>query len=337
MTSTARRRWTRELENEVDGIAVGDSGPVLVHGYDPPAGGRWIDSAIPGKLGALDRKTGDILWTSPCEVGYGRGFGVGFGASNDIVVLGPSTNGHRVVRMSLENGELLDASDVPEFDEALVFEDLVLLASAKQLLAIDTETLEERWRFKKEGHRLHNIARTGDRIFVVYSNLKTRKQGVLCLTKKGKTDGGLLEPNQRVIHGVSADPGGVAILLSDLEAALPREVLLEYLVQRGDEDSVAPLALVAMEPTARVGDAPLWYDSLDYPSSEEFPEVSITADSGKVYVIQGALLDVRDALTGRKLDQWAVPGLDERVGWQVSQGAGLLAEETRLSVFELPA
>jgi hypothetical protein len=32
-----------------------------------------------------------------------------------------------------------------------------------------------------------------------------------------------------------------------------------------------------------------------------------------------------------------LPGLDERIAWQVSQGAGLLAEETRASVFELPA
>ena len=47
--------------------------------------------------------------------------------------------------------------------------------------------------------------------------------------------------------------------------------------------------------------------------------------------------EVRDALTGRTLGDWAIPGLDERVDWRVSQGAGLLAEETRVSVFELPA
>ena len=49
------------------------------------------------------------------------------------------------------------------------------------------------------------------------------------------------------------------------------------------------------------------------------------------------LEEVRDALTGRPLGEWAVPGLDERVGWQVSQGALLLAEEERVSIFELPA
>ena len=84
MTHTARRRWTRELSSEVDGIAVGDSGPILLHGYDPPAGGRWIDSAIPGKLASLDRSTGEVLWVSPCEVGYGRGFGAGFGEGDEV-------------------------------------------------------------------------------------------------------------------------------------------------------------------------------------------------------------------------------------------------------------
>jgi hypothetical protein len=37
------------------------------------------------------------------------------------------------------------------------------------------------------------------------------------------------------------------------------------------------------------------------------------------------------------LGELTLPGLDERVAWKVSQGAGLLAEETRASVFELPA
>ena len=74
MTRTARRRWTRELENTlVDGIALGANGPVLLHGYEDPVGGKWIDSVIPGKLAALDRTSGSVLWSSPCEVGYGRG------------------------------------------------------------------------------------------------------------------------------------------------------------------------------------------------------------------------------------------------------------------------
>ncbi len=54
MTDTAKRRWSRELESEVDGIEFGINGPVLLHGYAPPAGGKWIDDVIPGKLGAFD-------------------------------------------------------------------------------------------------------------------------------------------------------------------------------------------------------------------------------------------------------------------------------------------
>ena len=59
--------------------------------------------------------------------------------------------------------------------------------------------------------------------------------------------------------------------------------------------------------------------------------------SGKLYLVKGALIEVRDTLTGRMLGDWAVPGLDESVAFLVSDGAGLLAEETRVSMFELPA
>ena len=59
MTRTARRRWSREFQGEVDGIVLGEAGPVFLHGYDPPAGGKWIDNVIPGKLGAFDRNNGD--------------------------------------------------------------------------------------------------------------------------------------------------------------------------------------------------------------------------------------------------------------------------------------
>ena len=84
-------------------------------------------------------------------------------------------------------------------------------------------------------------------------------------------------------------------------------------------------------------EAPLWYEILSTAPADEIPEVSIAADSGKLYLVKGALLEVRDTLTGRMLGDWAVPGLDESVAWQVSQGAGLVAEESRVSVYELPA
>ena len=69
----------------------------------------------------------------------------------------------------------------------------------------------------------------------------------------------------------------------------------------------------------------------------EIPEVSISLSSEKLYIANSALLEVRDAVSGRGLGEWTLPGLDERVGWEVAMGGGLLAEETRASVFELPA
>ncbi len=338
MTRTARRRWSRELQFEVDGIAVGPNGPVLVHVYEPPAGERWIDAAIPGKLGALDRNSGEILWVSPCEVGYGRGFGAGFGPQEDAIVVGPSANGHRIVRMALASGELRDARAIPAFDDAIIFDDIAVTASKRRVMAIDTRTLQERWSYSKDNERYHNIAREGGRVFVVASNEKTKKQGLIVLdAKSGKFDCSLLPAEQPVIHDLATDPRGLTVLLDNLTAALPREALIEYLRKEEDQELGAGLALVALDPRARAGDAPLWYEALETEEDGEFPEVAVHADAGRLYVVKGALLEARDGLSGRLLDQWAVPGLDERVAWSVAQGACLVAEETRVSIFELPA
>lgn len=339
MTRTARRRWTRELQSEVDGIAFGASGPVLLHVYDPPAGGRWVDSAIPGKLACLERNSGEVLWVSPCEVGYGRGFGAGLGRQEDVLVLGPSGNGHRIVRMSLKSGELLDVADVPTFDEALVEPDVSICVSPKRVIAIDNATLREAWSHGKEGERYRHVGRSGARIFVVFSSDKTRRQGLMAFdAASGEVQGVVVAPNQRVIHDLAVDERAVVLFTSDLAEALPRELLLDFFKENEDADVTpdAP-ALFALDPAAREGDAPLWYQLLQGEDQGELPEVSISADSGKLYVVRGALLEVRDALTGRMLGDWAVPGLDDRVAWTVRQGAGLLAEETRVSVFELPA
>lgn len=339
MTKTARRRWSREFSSEVDGLAISSAGPVLVHLYDPPAGDRWIDEAIPGKLALLDRASGEVKWTSPCEVGYGRGFGAGFGRKNDAVVLGPSTQGHRIVRMALETGELISAATLPTFDAAVVAPDVCVVASLDRIAAYDSETLKEVWKYSREGERYHHAVRSGDRVFVAYSVKATKKRGVLALNvKKGKFESVVVAPKQPAIHDLAADERGVIVLLDDLEAALPREVLLGYLSQSSDEDlSRRGPSLLALEPGSSDGDAPLWFERLDVADPDEVGEIAISANSGKLYVIRGALLEVRDALTGRALGEWAVPGLDERVGWQVADGAGLLAEETRVSVFELPA
>jgi hypothetical protein len=339
MTKTARRRWSREFTSEVDGIAIDAAGPILVHLYDPPAGDRWIDEAIPGKLALLDRATGEARWTSPCEVGYGRGFGAGFGRKNDAVVLGPSTQGHRIVRMSMETGELVSAASLPTFDAALVVPDVCIVAALDRIVAYDSETLKELWKYTREGERYHHVARCGDRVFVVYSMKATKKRGVLALgAKKGKFEAVVVAPKQPAIHDLAADDKGVIVLLDDLEAALPREILLDFLAQSSDEDlSRRGPSLLAMEPGSSDGDAPQWFERVSVADPDEVGDVAIAANSGKLYVVRGALLEVRDALTGRLLGDWAVPGLDERVGWQVADGAGLLAEETRVSVFELPA
>jgi hypothetical protein len=339
MTKTARRRWSREFESEVDGIAMGAAGPVLVHLYDPPAGDRWIDAAIPGKLAALDRSSGEVLWTSPCEVGYGRGFGAGFGRKNDAVVLGPSTQGHRIVRMALDSGELLAAGKAPTFDASIVAPDVCIALGIKRITAYDSETLREMWNYGRDGERYHHLTRCGDRLFVVYSVIATKKRGVLVLSaKKGTFQGSIVMPRQSAIHDATADERGVTVLLDDLEAALPRETLLAYLSQttHGDALGRGP-ALVVFDPSASDEIAPLWFEKLRLSDPDEVGEVATCADSGKLYLLRGALLEVRDALTGRVLGDWAVPGLDERVGWTVAQGAGLLAEETRVSLFELPA
>ena len=54
MTRTARRRWSREFQGEIDGIAMGATGPIFLHGYDPPAGGKWIDVLAVDKDGVLE-------------------------------------------------------------------------------------------------------------------------------------------------------------------------------------------------------------------------------------------------------------------------------------------
>ncbi len=341
MTRSARRRWTRELPGEIDGIAISGSGPILVHGYEEPAGGRWVYSAIPGKLSALDRTSGEVLWSSPCEVGYGRGFGAGFGREDDALILGPSGSGHRVVRMSLKNGELLAVKEIPTFDESIVAPDLAICASPRRIFALDAASLTDRWRHSGAGERYHHVARTKDRVFVVFSSDATKKQGLLVLdARNGESLGALLMPRQKVIHDITADEQALVVLLSDLVHALPRDEVekrakAQAAPARGKPE--VPLALVALAPDSAEGARPLWWEELHGEDSEDIPEAAIHAADGRLYLIRGTLLVVRDLLTGRELAQFAVPGLDERVAFQVAQGAGLLAEETRATTFELPA
>jgi len=350
MTRTARRRWSRELSTEVSGIAFGPEGPVLVHGFDPPAGGKWLDDVIPGKLAALDRNTGEPLWMAPCEVGYGRGFAAGFGALGQALVLGPSTHGHRMVRMSLENGELLEGNDISPFDESIVARDKCHCASAQRVFALDSLSLNETWEYAREGERYHGLARSGDRVFVTYtqdsagmakSSGPQFNTGVLILNATtGEYAGHLLRPSLASIHGICST-GGLVVLFTELiESVLGPERMGEFAIALGNHpgggnrDSLSILAL--REAHAAEG-PPHWFKILETGPVGDIPEVSVSADNGKLYVERGAFLEALDALSGRALGDWTIPGLDMKIGWRVAAGAGLLAEETRVSLFELPA
>jgi hypothetical protein len=97
------------------------------------------------------------------------------------------------------------------------------------------------------------------------------------------------------------------------------------------------LSLLAISGSHSEDDQALWWSILATDPVEDIPEVSISADSGKLYLVSGAMLEARDLLSGRTLGEWTVPGLDEQVCWSVGSGAGLLAEEHRLTIYELPA
>ena len=322
MASTARRRWSREFKGEIDGVVVGESGQVFLHGYDPPVGGKWTDSVIPGKLGAFDRGTGETIWVSPCEVGYGRGFGAGFGDEEDLILLGPSTQGHhRIARMSMATGELLGAGPIEAFDIAVVGGDMSVTVTPGRVAGILSQAMLEVWVYKRDGERYHLIARDGNRVFIAFTDTNQRRQGVLALdVESGEERVLLLAPTYHVIHEILAGDGLLTLL-----TGCPG-------VRRGQEQ----LTLEAF--STRTGEAvSLWSERIVEDSADDLPDVSVSLDSGKLYLANDALLEVRDGLSGRALGEVALPGLDERIAWQVSQGAGVLAEENRASVFEIPA
>jgi len=325
----------------VDGILFGESGPVIVHGYEPPAGGKWMDDAIPGKLTAFDRSSGESLWNSPCEVGYGRGFGAGFGADEDVLVLGPTSVGHGIARMRRETGELLGARDIEFFDDACVGVDYCVCVSPTRVFGVLSSDLVESWVYSRKGERYHQLARAGDLVFVIYTHTDSKRQGVLCLNAEtGERVGVLLEPCVSRIHGLAAGANAVVLALDSLELALPPAALTEWFNRTVDDEpppaGSAPVGLLALACGTEPGAAPLWFDQLAPDEAGEPAEVSLRLNAGRLYLARGAMLDVHDALTGRALGRVTLPGLDEFVSWSISEGAVLLAEETRISVFEVP-
>lgn len=317
MTRTARRRWTREMDGEIDGIAFESNGPILLHGYDPPAGGKWIDSVIPGRLGAYERHSGETMWVSPCEVGYGRGFGAGLGSENDAVVLGPGSHGHLIARMNLDTGELIGAQEIASFDQAHVAGDMCIVVTPSRVSGILTAAMLEVWTFSRDEERYHLIGRDNAGAYSVFTDNRRRRQGLLRIdVETGEFVSEVVAPELASIHDLVVGDG-VAILLTG--EARPSDRL-----------NLLGVSLASEEGTV------LWRESIPEEGLGGMPDVSLSLDSGKLYVARGAHLDVRDALTGRLLGEVTVPGLDEHIAWSISQGAGLLAEETRVSVFEIP-
>jgi len=131
------------------------------------------------------------------------------------------------------------------------------------------------------------------------------------------------------------------ILTSDILQVLAPSEAGKFLGELSlmDEDDVLTdtLSLLAFPGHHSEGEPALWWNVLSTGRIEDIPEVSISVDSGKLYLVRGAMLEVCDLLSGRTLGEWTVPGLDEQVCWRVASGAGLLAEEHRLTIYELPA
>ena len=193
-----------------------------------------------------------------------------------MVVLGPSSNGHRIVRMSLANGELIDMRGMPTFDQALVGPDLCLIASPGQVTAIDSRTLDDAVDLRAQGRALPRPGPPGRRVFVVFIARQDAQAGRAEARRRGRR---VRRRARGSRAGVDArrrrGPAGGGAAVSDLAAALPKELLVEYLTQNPDEGGGGRtgLALLALDPGAEEGDAPLWFESIEGGERDEIPEV----------------------------------------------------------------
>jgi hypothetical protein len=208
------------------------------------------------------------------------------------------------------------------------------------VFAVDSSSLTEAWEYSREGERYHQAVMLGDRVLVSFS-ARNGGQGVLALDAATGAFAEILLPALLpVVHGLVAT-GGVAVLLTEsldkvLEGAAASDLMRSVALHPGGglRDT---LSLLAIAPQGSSTAEPRWLQVLETKDHDELPEASVSGDSGKLYLERGNQLDALDALSGRPLGAWTVPGLDERVDWRVAAGAGLLAEEERVSVFELLA
>jgi hypothetical protein len=236
----------------------------------------------------------------------------------------------------------LGESAIEPFDEALIRDEISVTITATKVTGISTRDLEKMWSYHRADERYHSVAFCGGKLFVVYSNANTRKYGILALdAEDGSFDSVVIPSKLPIIHGIAGDGSTLIILTSDLMQGLcPSDAgrFIGELSMMSEYDVLSDtLSLLAISGSHSEDDPALWWSILATDPVEDIPEVSISADSGKLYQVSGAMLEVRDLLSGRPLGEWTVPGLDEQVCWGVGSGAGLLAEEHRLTIYELPA
>ena len=167
-----------------------------------------------------------------------------------------------MVRMSVADGELLEAADIQSFDTALVGTDAVVCSNARMVWALDTITLQETWSYGREGERYHDVARLGNVIFVVVSNTDSGKYGVIRLdAKTGNFKGNLVALTLPLIRGIGATQDSVVIVTSELDMMLETDQRMDFMMRLASHPDEGPrdtLSLVAVDAKASAGDAPLW-------------------------------------------------------------------------------
>jgi len=241
--------------------------------------------------------------------------------------------------------------DLPEFDEALVDGKHVLIVALTSLTRLDSASLEAKWALQAKDDRFHSSATDGKTLFIAVSTKRNRSQGLRAYTvARGGKAGDILAQGQSTILGLGAEDGMVTVLVEDLASALPEDLSRDYQLAKlmaedsddfgggslGGEGGSAGVVAFAWDAGEKRSEAK-WFLDLSASGLEDDPgEASIRVDSGKLYVARGAMISVYDLLSGRPLGEAAVPGLDDFVAWDVADGALLVAEETRLSVYELP-
>ena len=269
---------------------------------------------------------------SPCEVGYGRGFGAGIGQQGQVLVLGPSQGGHRMVRMAAADGELLEAADIEPFEDAVVRPDVVVCANARMVWGSTRSTSRNAGDTSVRASGTTGSPAT--RAASTVSNLETGKYGVARLdADTGQFDGYIVAPSLPVIRDLDCTGNTVALVTADLTMLedSDRMEFITQLAQHPDEGPRDTLSLVALY-DGSPGEGPLWFRILE---TGRWTICPTSRSPGTAGSSTSSVARCLRPWTPSRAALWATdgPGLDEKIAWTVVDGAGLLAEETRVSVF----